>query len=267
MARRDVIKGIKPGLPIGISIGDPVGIGPEVVLRSLPAVTRFAPVAVFGPARYLLSLSDRLGLYFPVRLVKDARELAVVYSRRNPPDVAVVDVPGPEDPVPGEPSDAFALASLTYVEEAAKAATAGAVSAIVTAPVNKAAINRAGRAFTGHTEYLAALTGVVDPVMLFTSGTMKIALATTHLPLSRVPDAINSDLIFKTIAAVDEHLNRWFGIEKPRIAVCGLNPHAGEGGYIGTEETEKIQPAIETAVKGGIKAGQKPDTAGPSSQA
>ena len=148
------------------------------------------------------------------------------------------------------------VANARYVLEMLDLATDGCVSgqftAMVTAPVQKSVINDAGIAFTGHTEYLAARTGAPLPVMLLVAGRLRVALATTHLPLSEVPRHIRRDLLDATLDVLDDGLRSSFRLPEPRILVCGLNPHAGEGGHLGREEIEVIAPAVEAARARGL---------------
>ncbi len=130
----------------------------------------------------------------------------------------------------------------------------GDAQAIVTAPVHKGIINDAGVAFSGHTEYLQEHAGVAKVVMMLAGGGLRVALATTHLPLRAVPDAVTADTLRQVLQILDKDLRLRFGISHPRIAVCGLNPHAGEGGYLGREEIDVITPAISWAKNQGIDA-------------
>jgi 4-hydroxythreonine-4-phosphate dehydrogenase len=125
---------------------------------------------------------------------------------------------------------------------------------MVTGPVNKAVINEGGIPFTGHTEYLAELTGAELPVMMLTAGDFRVALVTTHLPLAEVPAAITVDRVQRTLEIIDRDLRDRLGIDRPRLLVCGLNPHAGEGGHLGREEIEVIQPVISRLVEAGVEA-------------
>jgi 4-hydroxythreonine-4-phosphate dehydrogenase len=120
--------------------------------------------------------------------------------------------------------------------------------------VNKAVINEGGIPFTGHTEYLAELTGAELPVMMLTAGDLRVALVTTHLPLAEVPAAITVDRVQRTLEIIDRDLRDRLGIDRPRLLVCGLNPHAGEGGHLGREEIEVIQPVISRLVEAGVEA-------------
>jgi 4-hydroxythreonine-4-phosphate dehydrogenase len=122
---------------------------------------------------------------------------------------------------------------------------AGRADALVTGPVHKGVINRAGLPFTGHTEFLAALCGAPTPVMMLVAGTLRVALASTHLPLRQVPDAITQMALTATLRVLHHDLGSRFGISDPRILVCGLNPHAGEGGHLGREEIEIIAPVLD----------------------
>ncbi len=142
---------------------------------------------------------------------------------------------------------------LRLIDRAIAATLSGEFDAMVTAPVQKSVINEAGIAFTGHTEYLAERLRAV-PVMLLATGELRVALATTHLPLRDVSAALNIDALCATATTLADELHRGFGIAEPRIAVCGLNPHAGEGGYLGDEEIRIIGPAIARLQSRGIRA-------------
>lgn len=160
--------------------------------------------------------------------------------------LAVASVPGKLDPR----NSAYVL---KLIDRAIDATRAGEFDAMVTAPVQKSAINEAGIAFTGHTEYLAQRTGAT-PVMLLATGDLRVALATTHLPLRSVSAALTIDSLCATATTLATELARGWGISQPRIAVCGLNPHAGEGGYLGDEEIRVIRPAITRLRAAGIDA-------------
>lgn len=156
--------------------------------------------------------------------------------------------------VPGSPDRRNARYVLKLLDLAIDGALTGEFSALVTAPVQKSLINDAGIAFSGHTEYLATRVGGGPPVMLLTTGELRVALATTHLPLRAVGDALSVESLCRTVATLAHALSRWWGIRAPRIAVCGLNPHAGEGGHLGDEEIRIIGPAIERMRADGIRA-------------
>jgi 4-hydroxythreonine-4-phosphate dehydrogenase len=143
---------------------------------------------------------------------------------------------------------------LDLLDRAIQGTVSGEFAAIVTAPVHKGVINDGGVPFTGHTEYLAEHTGGALPVMMLAAPGMRVALATTHLPLKDVSAALTIESLLKTATIIDADLRKWWGLPAPRIAVCGLNPHAGEGGYLGREEIDVISPAIQLMRERGINA-------------
>ena len=153
----------------------------------------------------------------------------------------------------GIPDSAYAPYVLNTLNIAIDGCLDGHFSAMVTGPVNKAVINDAGIPFSGHTEYLAERTGGEHPVMMLVTGGLRVALVTTHLPLRDVSDAVTGRLVEQVLRIVDHDLRLRMGIDGPRILVCGLNPHAGEGGYMGREEIESIAPAIERLAREGMK--------------
>jgi 4-hydroxythreonine-4-phosphate dehydrogenase len=215
-------------------MGDPAGVGPELALRvaSDHDLTRAYELPVVGDASALGFWADRLSLPMPHAVVD-------LGTRRAPID-------------PGRPEAGGASASLRAIEVAARLCMSGDADAMVTAPVSKAAISATGRDFTGHTEFLAELTRADDYVMTFVSPGSRIALATTHTPLSRVPSMLTADLILEKLVVLDAGLRDWFGVEAPRIAVAALNPHAGEDGAFGSEESAVIVPGLDMARSRGV---------------
>jgi 4-hydroxythreonine-4-phosphate dehydrogenase len=172
--------------------------------------------------------------------------------RHVPGELSVLHYPLARASAPGVLNVENARYVLALLDRAIEGALAQEFSAIVTAPVHKGTINDAGIAFRGHTEYLATRTNAPLPVMMLAAGSMRVALATTHLPLKEVSAAITFELLCDTIAVLDRDLKRW-GIQAPWIGVCGLNPHAGEGGHLGDEEIRTIAPAIEHMRERGIR--------------
>jgi len=168
------------------------------------------------------------------------------------PDVEHIALERPR--VPGRLDPANSRYVLRLIDRAVQGCLAGEFGAMVTAPVQKSVINDAGIAFTGHTEYLAERARAEHVVMMLVGGGLRVALATTHLPLSQVPKAIKKDDLVRTLRVIDRDLKRRFKIEKPRILVSGLNPHSGESGHLGTEDAEVIAPAIQKAISLGIEA-------------
>ncbi len=156
--------------------------------------------------------------------------------------------------VPGRLDAANSRYVLAVLERALRGCLSGEYAAMVTAPVQKSVISDAGIPFTGHTEFLAERAGAEHVVMMLVGGGLRVALATTHLPLSRVPDAITREALLKTLRVLDRDLRERFRIRRPRILVAGLNPHSGESGHLGREDIERISPAIAQAAKEGIAA-------------
>ena len=155
---------------------------------------------------------------------------------------------------PGRPDARNARAVLELLDRAVEGCVSGEFDAMVTAPVQKSCIMDAGIAFSGHTEYLAARTGARRPVMMLVAGTLRVALVTTHIPLRAVSSAITMASLEDVLEILHRDLRKWWHIAAPRIAVCGLNPHAGESGHIGDEEIQTISPALERARSRGIQA-------------
>jgi 4-hydroxythreonine-4-phosphate dehydrogenase len=237
------------GLPrIALTSGEPAGIGPELCL----AIAR-SPL----PCE-LVCLADR------DLLEQRARQLGWnVAVREYDPDVqrqheantlTVLHQPLGTPSKPGQLDKRNARYVLGLLDRAIDGAVRGEFAAIVTAPVHKGVINDGGVVFTGHTEYLAERTGSALPVMLLAAPGMRVALATTHLPLRDVSAAITVDSLLAVATILHADLRKWWRIESPRIAVCGLNPHAGEGGYLGDEEIKVIAPAIQQMRERGIHA-------------
>jgi 4-hydroxythreonine-4-phosphate dehydrogenase len=220
IAARPVI-GVTPPV-IAVTSGEPAGIGPEICLRLRDAAL---------PARIVL-VGDR-------GLLSGGSDVAHVPLARSA-------TPGRLDPA----NSRYVLALL---DRAIAGCLSGEYQAMVTAPVQKSAINDAGIAFTGHTEYLAERCKA-EVVMMLVGGGLRVALATTHLPLAEVPRAIDRSSLLKTLNVVNADLKNRFGIARPRILVAGLNPHSGESGHLGTEDGTVIAPAIADAVAAGIDA-------------
>jgi 4-hydroxythreonine-4-phosphate dehydrogenase len=175
-------------------------------------------------------------------------------SRSVAPAASILHVPVAASVVPGKLDARNARHVLALLDRALDGCMAGEFDAMVTAPVQKSTINEAGFAFTGHTEYLAQRTGTAHVVMMLVGASLRVALATTHLPLSAVPAAITRESLLATLRVLDHDLRERFGLAKPRILVAGLNPHAGEAGLLGHEEIEVIAPALDAARKEGIDA-------------
>jgi 4-hydroxythreonine-4-phosphate dehydrogenase len=171
---------------------------------------------------------------------------------QQPGRIEVIDVPLGAPCIAGKLDPANARHVLAMLDRAIEGCLSGEFGAMVTAPVQKSVINDGGVRFTGHTEYLAEKTHAAHPVMLLAADTLRVALATTHLPLRAVSDAITPALLDTTLRIVNDDVRRLWSISRPRIAVCGLNPHAGESGHLGTEDRDVILPAIERARASGM---------------
>ena len=219
-----------------ITAGEPAGVGPELCL-ALAARDWPARLAVLGPVAHMEALARQLEL--PLRITRT--EVPVAHRAG---ELQVIDVPLAVPVVPGAPDPAHAPAVLAMLRRAAEGCLCGDFDAMVTAPVHKAVINEGGFAFSGHTEFLAAITGG-DPVMLLAADKLRVALATTHLPLAQVPGAITRERLHRVLRVLHHDLKTRFGIAAPRILVAGLNPHAGEAGHLGREEIDVIAPALD----------------------
>jgi len=220
---------------LAITTGEPAGIGPEVALAA--AVACGFEADLIGDATLLHASAASLGLAWPL-----------------PAPLGVVHEPLATPVRPGQLDPRNAPYVLRLLDRALEGWRAGSYAALVTAPVHKGVINDAGVAFSGHTEYLAAATGTPRVVMMLVGGGLRVALATTHLALSAVPAAITRAALDATLDILQADLQARFGLAQPRIAVLGLNPHAGEGGYLGREEIDTIAPAVAAAQARGISA-------------
>ncbi len=236
---------------LGITLGDPCGIGPEVVLRALAsrkarAAARFL---IFGSSAILREVADKLKLrMLRLQAVSSCEEATgkpgpfVLESISCPKRLALL----------GKPTAVGGRASIEWIKNAIRHALDGRIGAIVTAPINKEAILKGGHNWPGHTELLAAESGAAKPVMTMVGGGLRVALVTTHAAIGDLPRMITKGNVLQTIRIVDAGFRRDFGIKNPRIIVCGLNPHAGEAGRFGKEEQRAITPAIKRAQAEGI---------------
>ncbi len=221
---------------IAVTAGEPAGIGPELLVKVAHTTVPAALVAICDPS-LLEAAAATVGL--DTSIVDDDGAPHVPGELR----VAAVAVAAPV--TPGCPDPANARYVLDTLDIACDGCREGRFDAMVTGPVQKSVINDAGIAFSGHTEYLATRCGVDLPVMMLAAETLRVALYTTHLPLREVAAALDPGRLERVIGIIEHDLTRLFGIESPRIAVCGLNPHAGEGGHLGREEIEIIAPVLE----------------------
>jgi len=240
--------------PLAVSLGDPAGIGPEITAKAWRALRQDGPAfMVIGDAQ---SLASAPGGAAPVQVVTRPEEAVAVFPHAIP----VLELPLAAPVIAGQPSAANAHSVIRWIETAAGLALSGAVGGVVTAPIAKAPLYAAGFRFPGHTEFLAELTAAGDhdgargPVMMLTAGGLRVALVTIHEPLARVPSLLTIELIVNAGLVTAQALRRDFGVESPRLAVAGLNPHAGESGSIGREEVETVEPAVRALRDLGIDA-------------
>jgi 4-hydroxythreonine-4-phosphate dehydrogenase len=223
-------------------MGDPAGIGPEVVLKAVAEdeVRRVSVPVIIGDAQLLAHTARTLDLQSGYDIVRKGEKIPdeifepVIYHLDN--------ISGPIEP--GIESGNAGKAAAGYIEAAVELCAAGSIDAIATAPINKRALYLGGYSFPGHTEFLAHLTGAEEYAMAFVASNLRIVLLSTHVPLSEAIRLVERDRIVKTISLTNRELQRW-GIERPRLAVAALNPHGAEGGLFGVEEASEIVPAIE----------------------
>jgi len=237
-----------------VTMGDPAGIGPEIVARTVAssALRRVARLAVVGNPDIMVRAAKRARQTLRFRVVTPS----AVDLMRDAPGIPLVDTGGEGWNAirPGIGTAASGRMAAQAIETAARLAMAGQADGIVTAPISKMALRAAGYPYPGHTEFLGALAGVSETRMLFVARELRILLATVHLPLRRVPDALSIDSLLRTIEFGASALRNFRWGERRVVAVLGLNPHAGEGGLFGDEESRTILPAIERARAEGIRA-------------
>ncbi len=234
--------------PLAVSMGDPAGIGLELAARVWAERAGAPPFFLVGDPDAFERASARIGAPAPkLNIVTDAAKLS-----HGADTLSVLHVPLAIEETPGEPNPVNAEPIITAIEQGVAAVRANAASALVTLPIAKALLHTADFGFPGHTEFIAHLTAADrwpharGPVMMLAGPSLKVALATIHTPLTQVPALLTRERIIHVGRVVAEALQRDYGIASPRIALCGLNPHAGEEGNIGREEIEIIDPAAAT---------------------
>ena len=231
---------------IVVTSGEPAGIGPDAC-AALAQENFDADVVVAGDAGLLQSAAGVLN----VPLIIERYDPAI-RSLHRAGSLKVMHIPAARAPVAGRLDSANAAYVIAMLDRACDGCLNGEFAAMVTGPVQKSTLLDAGYAFTGHTEYLAARTRAALPVMLLTSGRLRVALVTTHLALADVPRAITRERVRATLRIVHTDMERHFSLAKPRIAVLGLNPHAGEAGHLGREEIDVIEPVIRELRAAGL---------------
>jgi 4-hydroxythreonine-4-phosphate dehydrogenase len=245
---------------IAVTLGDPAGVGPEVALKALAddGVRSLAHFAVFGPpAERWAELAGDQPAFLTGSMTQDAWDGQLTGTELVQVDANLNGLS------PSRPSQASGEASIRYILAAVEAAKRGLVDAIVTGPISKEAIRLAGYPWPGHTELLAEQFGTSEVAMMLAGGPFRVVLVTIHVALAEAIRSITAERIVAICRLGAEAVRRWFGVEVPRLGVCGLNPHAGEAGRFGHEEREIIGPAIEDANAAGLCAfgPLPPDTA------
>lgn len=222
---------------LALTVGEPAGIGAELLLKLAATPLAADLIAIADPALLERTAARcQLGVQLEV-------DSGVRLSHRRPGQLRVVEAPLRVDEVPGRPDPRNAFQVLHTLAVAADGCLDGRFDALTTGPVHKSVINESGEAFSGHTEFFARRTGT-EVVMMLACDTLRVALATTHMPLSAVPVAITRDRLQRVLRILHAELSAKFGLGEPRIAVLGLNPHAGEAGHLGREEIETIEPVL-----------------------
>jgi len=243
-----LVYAVSNSLPIiGITTGDPAGIGPEVSLRALlpGALQNPCRLLLFGDRELLRSQARQLGLPFDLDVIPEG----ALAAGSDLPVRAVVDVPAERDLIrPGIGSTAGGRAAARNVIACAAACGSGIVQAMVTAPLSKAFLHEAGYPFNGHTEFLAHLSGAPEVAMAFLTDRLRVVLATVHMPLRIAIERITPDLVLEKLRIIFREFPR-LGLACGRLAVAAVNPHAGESGLFGAEDQERVEPAIREARK------------------
>ena len=221
---------------LAISVGDPAGIGPDIVLK---AATQNWPC-------HLVAIADRHMLEQRAELLKINLPIVDDRPHRTIGVLHVIHQPLEHPLTVGQQDSHHAAYTLKCLDQAIHLCQTQQAECLVTGPINKAMINQGAVPimFQGHTQYLAKHTGSAMPIMLFVSNTQKLALMTDHIPLKQVPFVVTKDLLVSKIRLLNHELKKWYGINHPKMAICGLNPHAGEQGYLGDEEQTTMIPAI-----------------------
>jgi 4-hydroxythreonine-4-phosphate dehydrogenase len=241
-------RGLPAAQPLALTMGDPAGIGAEITLAAWASGRVARPFFLIGDPAHLAPLAARAGV--PLTEIADPDAAMSAFTTGLP----VLPIALPFLAAPGRPDPANALAVVASIDRAVALVQAGAAAAVVTNPINKKALkDGAGFAFPGHTEYLAHLCGAGRPVMMLVSPELRVVPVTIHIALAEVPGALTAALIEETARVTASALVRDFGIARPRLAVAGLNPHAGEQGAMGREEIEIIAPAVERLREEGLE--------------
>lgn len=233
---------------VGVTMGDPAGIGSEIIVKAYPAVADEIRIVVLGDADVMSAAVEDCDSDLEVRAIEEVADADYADGVLD-----VVDFDDVAELVRGEHRGDYGRASLDYVERGIELAMAGEIDAMCNAPINKKALDLAGSEYAGHTNLLADRTGTDEYSMLLIQEEMHVTHVTVHMSLQEAIDTVTTDRVLETIEVTNDGLQD-LGIDDPSIAVCGLNPHAGEDGVLGTADQEEIAPAVERAQEAGIDA-------------
>lgn len=234
-------------IPVALTLGDPAGIGGEISLRAWEALRSGPPFFLIADEAHMAKVAARLGL--PIHPIQAPQAAAAAMSQGLP----VLHHSLPREAPPGRPVPENAAAVIEMIARGVALTRAGAALALCTNPIHKKALqDGAGFAFPGHTEFIAHLSGDARPVMMLASPLLRVVPVTIHVPLIDVPGLLTPDLLHETLRITARALTTDFGVASPRIAVAGLNPHAGEGGAMGSEERRVIAPVLERLRREGM---------------
>lgn len=246
---KEQLKSDRTPIRVGISIGDVNGIGPEIIIKAFgdPLMLAECTPIIYGSTKTMnfhkKAIDDK---NFNYHRIEDA-------TKAQAKKVNIVACWNEIIPMElGQANETGGTYAFKSLEAATKDLAAGKIDVLVTAPISKEAIQKAGFQFPGHTEYLADLSGVKDALMMMVSGELRVALVTSHIPLNEVTKAVTKDKIVEKLKQLDTSLRKDFGIIKPKIAVLGINPHAGEQGKMGEEEGSIVSPALQEANQNGV---------------
>jgi len=234
---------------VGVTMGDPAGIGSEILVKAYPGVTDEVRMVALGDADVVETAVDDCGSDLAIRSVESVEE-----ARYEPGTLDVLDFDSVGDLQRGEHRGEYGAASLEYVERGIELAMEGRIDAMSNAPINKKALSLAGSDYAGHTNLLADRTGTDNYSMMLIEEELCVTHVTVHVSLQEAIDAVTADEVLETIETTERGIRQDLGVEDPSIAVAGLNPHAGEGGVIGDEDEQDIVPAVERAQDAGIDA-------------
>ena len=243
-----VITDPEHNLKIALSLGEPSGIGPDIAI-TISQLQRTEKTLVYADPEMIADRAKLLGINLNIVELEDTQ----FAQPHKPGTMQIVPVQSKVKVVPGKPNPENSSYVLDCLDQAIDACSSSKLDAITTGPISKEVINQAGVSFSGHTQYLADRLGSQRPVMMLVAGKLRVVLLTTHIPLKDVSNAVTSKLIKHVTTIVHQELTDKFGIYSPNIWLCGLNPHAGEGGYLGQEEITVISPSVMELRNTGIK--------------